>query len=133
MDLKKFDKSFLTDKTQTIAGVDEAGRGPLAGPVVAAAVVFENGLFIPGINDSKKLSEKKRNELFIEITSQASSFGIGIVEHYEIDEINILQATLKAMLSAVEQLVEFGQCSPGSIPASRGSDWQIATTGPRRS
>jgi len=104
MTLKEFDKSFLNKRIKMIAGVDEAGRGPLAGPVVAAAVIFENNIAIPEVNDSKKLSEKVRERLFEEITSSAISYGVGIIEPEEIEEINILQAALKAMRIAVEQL-----------------------------
>jgi len=102
--LKKFDTSFLTGNTKIIAGTDEAGRGPIAGPVVAAAVIFDKKTFHKDVNDSKKLSEKKRDELFEWITSNCISYGIGIISHEEIDEINILQASLKAMGNAVEQL-----------------------------
>ncbi|MEW6701438.1 MAG: ribonuclease HII [Bacteroidota bacterium] len=98
--LKKFDNSFLSLKTKIIAGVDEAGRGPLAGPVVAAAVIFDKKTFHKEINDSKKLSEKKREELYDWITENCISYAIGIVEHEEIDSINILQAALKAMKEA---------------------------------
>ena len=89
---------------KVIAGVDEAGRGPLAGPVVAAAVVLPENFDVPGINDSKKLSEKKREALFPVIKSRAIAFGIGMAEHEEIDRINILQASLLAMKRAVEAL-----------------------------
>ncbi len=89
---------------RTIAGVDEAGRGPLAGPVVAAAVIFPEGTMIHGVEDSKKLTEKKREELFIPIREQALSFGVGIVEHEIIDRINILQATILAMHKAIDEL-----------------------------
>lgn len=102
--LKNFDNSFLNEKIKTIAGVDEAGRGPLAGPVVAAAAVFDKSKKIVGINDSKKLSEKERNILYDAIISEASSYGIGIMHEGIIEEINILQATLKAMEQAVNQL-----------------------------
>lgn len=102
--MKNFDKIFLSDNINLIAGVDEAGRGPLAGPVVAAAVIFENNTFIAGINDSKKLSEKKRELLFDEITDKAAAVGIGIVDHQTIDRINILQAALSAMSKAVSSL-----------------------------
>jgi len=86
-----------------IAGVDEAGRGPLAGPVVAAAVIFpQNHSEILDINDSKKLSEKKREILFDVICDRALSYGIGVVNHIDIDRINILQATYKAMQLAVQ-------------------------------
>ena len=89
---------------QVICGVDEAGRGPLAGPVVAAAVILPKHIEIPGLNDSKKLSDKKRRELFPVIKEQAVAYGIGIATHEEIDEINILQATFLAMERAMAQL-----------------------------
>lgn len=87
-----------------ICGVDEAGRGPLAGPVVAAAVILPPHAEIPGLNDSKKLSDKRRRELFPVIKEQAIAYGIGIATHEEIDEINILQATYLAMERALAQL-----------------------------
>lgn len=87
-----------------IAGTDEAGRGPLAGPVVAAAVILPKDCEILYLNDSKKLSDKKRRLLFEEIKQKAISFGIGIVSEQIIDEINILQATYLAMKEAVDQL-----------------------------
>ena len=102
--MKNFDKSFLTEEINLIAGIDEAGRGPLAGPVVAAAVIFNNKTVIEGINDSKKLTEKKREELFEVIKEKAVSYAVGIIDEKEIDEINILNATLKAMKNASEQL-----------------------------
>lgn len=88
----------------TICGVDEAGRGPLAGPVYAAAVILPPHLRIEGLNDSKKLSDKRRRELFPVICEQAVSFGIGFATQQEIDEINILQATFLAMERALSQL-----------------------------
>ena len=87
-----------------ICGVDEAGRGPLAGPVVAAAVILPPHLEIPGLNDSKKLSDKRRRELFPVIREQALAWGIGVATHEEIDEINILQATFLAMERAIQAL-----------------------------
>jgi ribonuclease HII len=87
-----------------IGGIDEAGRGPLAGPVVAAVVVFEPNTKIEGINDSKKLSEQKRNELFDIIKEKALDYGIGIVSNEEIDEFNILNATYMAMKKAINSL-----------------------------
>ena len=104
MELKEFDKAFLSNSVKVLAGVDEAGRGPLAGPVVAAAVIFNNNRIIPRINDSKKLTEKVREELYKIIIKEAASYGIGIVHEKEIDKINILQATLKAMQLAVAEL-----------------------------
>lgn len=89
-----------------IAGVDEAGRGPLAGPVYAAAVILPDGAEIPGINDSKKLTPKKREELFDKITDIAISYAIYSVDEKEIDEINILNATHKAMNGAVDALTQ---------------------------
>lgn len=102
--LKNFDNKFLSRKIRSIAGVDEAGRGPLAGPVVAAAVIFDKKTFNKDINDSKQITEKKREELYLWILDNCISFGIGIIGQQEIDEINILQASLKAMKSAVEFL-----------------------------
>lgn len=87
-----------------ICGVDEAGRGPLAGPVCAAAVILPKGLVIPGLNDSKKLTDKRRRELFPVIQQEAVSFGIAFASQEEIDEINILQATFLAMRRAIDQL-----------------------------
>ena len=89
---------------ELICGVDEAGRGPLAGPGCAAAVILPKGLVIPGLNDSKKLSDKRRRELFPIIQQEAVSFGIAFASQEEIDEINILQATFLAMRRAMEQL-----------------------------
>ena len=88
----------------TICGVDEAGRGPLAGPVCAAAVILPPNLEIPGLTDSKKLSDKRRRELYPVIIEQAVAYGIGLASHEEIDDINILQATFLAMERALEQL-----------------------------
>ena len=87
-----------------VCGVDEAGRGPLAGPVCAAAVILPADAEIPCLNDSKKLSDKKRRELFPLIKETALAYGIGFADHQEIDEINILQATYLAMERALAQL-----------------------------
>ena len=87
-----------------ICGIDEAGRGPLAGPVVAGAVILPEGCQILYLNDSKKLSEKRREELFLEIKDKAISWAVGIVSPQDIDDMNILQATYKAMRQAVNQL-----------------------------
>lgn len=88
----------------TICGVDEAGRGPLAGPVCAAAVILPAGLQIPGLNDSKKLSDQRRRELVPVIQENALAYGVAFASHEEIDEINILQATFLAMERALAQL-----------------------------
>ena len=94
----------FAEGVEMICGVDEAGRGPLAGPVCAAAVILPKGLEIPGLNDSKKLTDKRRRELFPIIQEQALAYGIAFATHEEIDEINILQATFLAMERALEQL-----------------------------
>ncbi len=104
VDLYEMERSLRLSGVKHIAGIDEAGRGPLAGPVVAASVIFPPDLIIPEIDDSKKLSEKKREFLFDEISARAISVGVGIVNPDEIDEINILQATLKAMKLATLSL-----------------------------
>lgn len=102
--LHQYEQKYWQRGIHYIAGVDEAGRGPLAGPVVAAAVIFEPGIFIEGVNDSKKLSEKKREELFHHIHERAVAVGIGIVSHEIIDRINILQASFLAMNKALDSL-----------------------------
>lgn len=94
-----FDKGY-----KVICGVDEAGRGPLAGPVCAAAVILPPNIQIPGLNDSKKLSDKKRRELFPIIKEQSIAYAIAFADHKLIDEINILQATFYAMEQAITQL-----------------------------
>lgn len=99
-------KQFDLDRKKSgyLAGVDEAGRGPLAGPVFAAAVILADDVIIEGINDSKKLSEKKRERLYDEICEKAISYCVASVDEKEIDDINILQATFKAMRNAVSGL-----------------------------
>lgn len=87
-----------------VAGIDEAGRGPLAGPVVAAAVILPKDIFLPFLNDSKKVTEKRRDVLFDEIKQNAIAYGIGIASNTLIDEINILQATYEAMREAINEL-----------------------------
>ena len=100
----EIENSLYSETVQLICGVDEAGRGPLAGPVCAAAVILPRDLQIPGLTDSKKLSDKKRRELFPVIQEQAIAYGIGLASEQEIDEINILQATFLAMRRALDQL-----------------------------
>lgn len=102
--LLEYEKACYGQGYDLIAGVDEVGRGPLAGPVVAAAVIFPKNCIIQGVDDSKKLSAKKRESLYEEILEKAVSYGIGVVSWERIDEINILQATYEAMREAIAQL-----------------------------
>ena len=104
VNLWEIEKTWADRGFHAICGIDEAGRGPLAGPVCAAAVILPEGLEIPGLNDSKKLTDKKCRELFPIIEEQALAYGIGWASQEEIDDINILQATFLAMSRAVEQL-----------------------------
>lgn len=104
IDMWKIEGELFAKGYRVICGVDEAGRGPLAGPVCAAAVILPAHLEIPGLNDSKKLTDKRRRELFPIIQEKAIAYGIGIADHEEIDEINILQATFLAMERAISQL-----------------------------
>ena len=100
----EIENTFFQQGYNVICGVDEAGRGPLAGPVCAAAVILPSNLEIPGLTDSKKLTDKKRRELFPVIKEHAIAYGIGLASEKEIDEINILQATFLAMQRALDQL-----------------------------
>jgi ribonuclease HII len=111
MDLFAFDREYLKGGFGVIAGVDEAGRGPWAGPVVAAAVILHADTVIAGLNDSKKVSEIKRAALFPEICQKAVSIGIGIINEGIIDRVNILEATYLAMKEAVGKL----KPSPGLV------------------
>ena len=99
-----FQEQFYSDKVKLIVGVDEAGRGPLAGPVVAAACILPRAYINKEINDSKQLSEKKREELFDIIKENAIAYGVGIVSAEEIDTLNIYEATKKAMKEAIANL-----------------------------
>ena len=103
-DMWAIEDELYADGIVTICGVDEAGRGPLAGPVCAAAVILPKHLYIPGLDDSKKLTDKRRRELMPIIKEQAIAYGIGMASHEEIDKINILQATFLAMQRAIDQL-----------------------------
>ena len=100
----EIEQEYFSDGYKLICGVDEAGRGPLAGPVCAAAVILPPNVDIPGLNDSKKLSDKKRRELFPVIKEKAVAYAIAFVDHQTIDDINILQATLLAMEQAIARL-----------------------------
>lgn len=102
--MKVFDKKYLSKKIKYLAGVDEAGRGPLAGPVVAAAVIFDKKTIIKGVNDSKQLTEKQREFLFDQIITSALTYSVSVIEPGVIDEVNILNATLHAMKQSVDDL-----------------------------
>jgi ribonuclease HII len=102
--MKKFDNSFLTDKIRYIAGTDEAGRGPLAGPVVAAAVIFDKDIWINGVNDSKQLTEKEREHLLPQIIEKCLTCSVSVISHNQIEKINILQASLLAMTTSIDRL-----------------------------
>ena len=104
--LKEIEKDLYSKGIKRICGIDEAGRGPLAGPVVIAAVIMPEDSFIEGVNDSKKVSEKKREKLYDEITGSAIAWGVGIIDQNEIDEINILNATKKGLTLALKELAE---------------------------
>lgn len=123
MNLWEIENSLYAEGYKMICGVDEAGRGPLAGPVCAAAVILPKGLELPGLNDSKKLTDKKRRELFPLIKEQAIAYGIGLASHEEIDEINILQATYLAMERAIAQLE--GKADFALIDGNRAKDFGL--------
>ena len=124
MTMWEIEEQAFEEGYTVICGVDEAGRGPLAGPVCAAAVILPRGHQIPGLNDSKKLTDKKRRELFPMIKEQAIAYGIGMASHEEIDEINILQATYLAMERAIAQLE--GKADLALIDGNRAKDFGMA-------
>ncbi len=103
-EIKKIDNSVYDEGYQYVCGIDEAGRGPLAGPVVVAAVIMPKDSMIEGVNDSKKVSEKKREKLYDQILEEAVAYGVGIVDEKEIDRINILNATKAGLTEAVKSL-----------------------------
>ena len=119
----EIEDQFYGEDVKVICGVDEAGRGPLAGPVCAAAVILPEHLEIQGLTDSKKLTDKKRRELFPIIKEQAIAYGIGIATEKEIDEINILQATFLAMERAIAQLE--GKADLALIDGNRARDFGL--------
>ena len=122
-DLWVYEREAFADGVKLVCGVDEAGRGPLAGPVCAAAVILPPELVIPGLNDSKKLTDKKRRELYDIITAEAVSYGIAFADEKEIDEINILQATFLAMARAMEKLAP--QPELALIDGNRAKDFGL--------
>ena len=123
VNLWEIEDSLYSDEIVTICGVDEAGRGPLAGPVCAAAVILPRGLVLPGLNDSKKLTDKKRRELYPVIKEQAIAYGIAFASEQEIDELNILQATFLAMQRAIDQLQ--GKADMALIDGNREKDFGL--------
>ena len=123
MNMWEIEDSCYAQGYTVICGVDEAGRGPLAGPVCAAAVILPEHMEIPGLTDSKKLSDKKRRELFPIIKEQAIAYGIGLASEKEIDEINILQATFLAMQRAIDQLE--GKAELALIDGNREKDFGL--------
>lgn len=102
--LKQIEEEIYNTGVETICGIDEAGRGPLAGPVVVATVIMPRDSFIEGVNDSKKVSEKKRELLYDLITKEAIAWGVGIIDQKEIDRINILNATKEGLTTAIKNL-----------------------------
>lgn len=102
--LKQIEKEIYESGIETICGIDEAGRGPLAGPVVVAAVIMPKDSMIEGVNDSKKVSEKKREALYDQIINEAIAYGVGIIDQKEIDELNILNATKKGLTDSLKAL-----------------------------
>lgn len=102
--IKKIEKELRNSEVEYICGIDEAGRGPLAGPVVVASVIMPKDSMIEGINDSKKISEKKREKLYEQIIEEAISYGVGIINQDEIDNINILNATKKGLTLAIKEM-----------------------------
>lgn len=103
-EIKKIEEEIYLKGAQSISGIDEAGRGPLAGPVVVACVVMPRDSMIEGVNDSKKVSEKKREKLYDEITQEAIAYGVGIISQEEIDKINILNATKEGLTLAIKEM-----------------------------
>ena len=123
INLWEIEEMLTRQNVGVICGVDEAGRGPLAGPVCAAAVILPDHLVIPGLNDSKKLTDKKRRELFPIIQEQAIAYGIAFASEQEIDELNILQATFLAMKRAIAQLE--GKANFALIDGNRETDFGV--------
>lgn len=123
VNLWEIEEGLMAQGVTAICGVDEAGRGPLAGPVCAAAVILPEHLEISGLNDSKKLTDKKRRELFPIIKEQAIAYGIAFASEKEIDEMNILQATFLAMQRAIDQLE--GKASFALIDGNREKDFGL--------
>ncbi len=127
MDLWEYENAEYDAGHSVVCGVDEAGRGPLCGPVCAAAVILPRGLNIDGLNDSKKLSPKKRDVLYDIITAGAVSYGIAFASHEEIDELNILRATFLAMNRAISKLSPAPDIALIDGNQSSGIEWPCKT------
>lgn len=127
--LLKFEQRAYTEGFNLIAGVDEAGRGPLAGPVVAAACILPKDFLLEGIDDSKKLTAEKRNSIYERLTTNPNIiYGVGIVDHIRIDAINILRATIEAMLIAISKLhlpPQLLLVDGMALPESQIPSWKI--------
>lgn len=102
--IKEIEENLYNEGITSIAGIDEAGRGPLAGPVVVASVIMPKESMIEGVNDSKKVSEKKREKLYEEIINECIAYGVGIINQEEIDKINILNATKEGLTKAIKEM-----------------------------
>lgn len=124
-DMWQFEGKYYSQGLEYVCGVDEAGRGPLAGPVCAAAVILPAHIDIPGLNDSKKLTDKRRRELFPVIQENALAYAVAMVDHKQIDEINILQATLLAMEKAIHGLSIKPQMA--LIDGNRAKDFGVSS------
>ena len=103
--LKQIEEKLYEKGSNIICGIDEAGRGPLAGPVVVASVILPKDSMIEGVNDSKKISEKRREKIYEQIIQEAISYGVGIIDQKEIDDINILNATKKGLTKSLQELI----------------------------
>lgn len=103
-EIQKIERELYQKGVKSICGIDEAGRGPLAGPVVVASVIMPEGSMIEGVNDSKKVSEKKREKLYEQIIEEAVAYGVGIIDQNEIDRINILNATKEGLTLCIKEL-----------------------------
>ncbi len=103
-ELKKEEEKFYKQGILTVCGIDEAGRGPLAGPVVVACAMMKPDSMIEGVNDSKKISEKKREKIYEQIIEEAVAYGVAIIDQNEIDEINILNATKKGLTMCIKEV-----------------------------